>query len=282
VRRSIFLMPFALGLLVSQAGAQTAKSHYEAGERDIKAGLGVDAGREFEQAAKMAPNNTRYQTRFAEFRIEASQWAEAAGRLLSSTSRTRDAQRFLEEALHFDPNNAAAAELLGQVKVANERFTKLYKVQTIYVGEIKGNNGELIREQIKAALANAGRFRVLAADAGNAADSTISGLTEVREIGTRTITNAQAAGSTVGGSVGGGARGNRGGVVGAVVGGFGKTSEKTIENSSTSSLALTSEAIVLSLALKSGEVVWGWDDTKGCNAARVKCAVNDLVSAAQK
>jgi len=53
-------------------------------------------------------------------------------------------------------------------------------------------------------------------------------------------------------------------------------------NSSTSSLALTSEFIVLSLTLKSGEVVWGWDDTKDCNAARVKWAVNDLVSAAQK
>lgn len=282
MRRSTFLMPFASCLLLSPAGAQTAKSHYEAGEHDIKVGQGLDAGREFEQAAKMAPNNTRYQARFAEFRIEASQWAESAGRLLSSTNRTKDAQRFLEEALHFDPNNAAATELLDQVKVANERFAKLYRVQTIYVAEIKGDNGELIREQIKAGLANAGRFQVLAEDGGNAADSTISGLTEVREIGTQTITSAQAVGSTVGGGVGGGATGSRGGVVGAVVGGFGKTSEKTSQNSSTSSLALTSEAIVLSLTLKSGEVVWGWDDTKGCNVARVKCAVNDLVSAAQK
>jgi hypothetical protein len=282
MRQSSILILITLCLSASPAWAQTAKSHYEAGELAVKQARWVEAGREFEQAAKMALNNTRYQARFAEIRIEASQWAESAGRLLFSANRTREAQRLLEEALHFDSDNAAAAELLGQVKSANERFGKLYKVQTIYVAEVKGDDGELVREQIKASLANTGRFRVLAENAENVADSTISGLTEVREIGTQTTTNAQAVGSTLGGGVGGGARGERGGAVVAVVGGFGKTSEKTSENSTTSNVALTSEAIVLSLTLRSGEIIWGWDDTKGCNSARVKCAVSDLVSAAQK
>jgi len=280
--RSIFSMPIALCLLLTPASAQTAKSYYEAGERAVKAGSWVEAGRELEQAAKMAPNNKRYQARFAEIRIAASQWAVSAARLLISADRKVEAQLFIEDALRFDPNNAEAAKLMEQVNLANQRLAKLYAVRTVYVGKIEGDNGELIREQIKASLANTGRFQVLAENKDNVADSTISGRTEVREFGTQTTTNAQTVGSTVGGGVGGGATGERGGVVGAVVGGFGKTSEKRAENSTTSNVTLTSEAVVLSLTLKSGEIVWGWDDTKACNTARVKCAVDDLASAAKQ
>lgn len=280
--RSIFSMPIALCLLLTPAPAQTAKSYYEAGERAVKAGKWVEAGRELEQAARMAPNNKRYQARFAEIRIVASEWAVSAARLLMSVDRNREAQPFIDDALRFDPNNVGAANLSERLNAFNQRLAKLYAVRTVYVSQIEGDSGELIREQIKASLANTGRFRVLAENKDNVADSTISGRTEVREFGTQTTTNAQTVGSTVGGGVGGGAKGERGGVVGAVVGGFGKTSEKRSENSTTSNVALTSEAIVLSLTLKSGEVVWGWDDTKACNMARAKCAVDDLVSAAQK
>jgi hypothetical protein len=275
----MLLMPIALCLLLTPAPAQTAKAHYEAGERAAKEARWVVAGRELEQAATMAPNNERYQARFAEVRIRASQWAESAARILIDADRTREARSFVNDALRFDPRNAGAAELLEQLDLTNQRHAKLNAVQTVFVEKIEGDNGEMTREQIKAALANTGRFRViLREDKDNPADATITGRAELKEVETQTTISAQAQGTTQGAALGSGV----GGSAGAIVGAFGRKSEKRSEHSTESKKTLTSESVVLSLTLKSGEVVWGWDDTRACNVAKAKCAVNDLVSAARR
>jgi len=290
VRRSMFVTPIALCLLFTPAPAQTAKSHYDAGELALKAGRWVDAGREFEQAAKLAPDNNRYQSRYEAIRTEVSEWAVSAARLLMSADRNAEASRFIEDALRFDPNNAAAVGLLAQLNEVKQRLEKLYQVQTVYVGEITGTCastitedrcaiGEMTREQIKAALANTGRFRViLREDKGLLADATITGRAELKEVETQTTTSAQAQGTTRGAQLGTAV----GGTTGGMFGGVGKKSENTSEHSTESKRTLTSESVVLSLALKSGEVVWGWDDTKACSMAKAKCAVNDLVNAARR
>ena len=116
MRHAVLLASVALPILLCPALAQSAKDHYAAGERAVKDAKWVEAGREFEQAARMAPDNQGYQARFAEVRIKSSEWAESAAELLLGAGRAGEARAFVEEALHFDPRNAAAAELLVRLK----------------------------------------------------------------------------------------------------------------------------------------------------------------------
>lgn len=113
--RPIFLLPIALCSLLTTAVAQTANTHYEAGERAINEARWVDAGRELEQAAQMDPDNQRYQAAFAEVRVEASRWAESAARIYLSVNNVQSAQLMLMQAVHFDKGNQAAATLLAAV-----------------------------------------------------------------------------------------------------------------------------------------------------------------------
>jgi tetratricopeptide (TPR) repeat protein len=119
MRHLTSVLPIVLCLVLTRpASAQSAKAHYEAGERAIKGARCVDAGREFEQAAKLASANQSYQARYSEFRPEASRCAQSAGQLLFAAGRMGEARMFLEEALRFDPQNAGAAELLDLVRAA--------------------------------------------------------------------------------------------------------------------------------------------------------------------
>jgi cytochrome c-type biogenesis protein CcmH/NrfG len=117
MRYSILTAVIALFSLIP-ASAQPAKSHFQNGERLMSDGYWVFAAREFEQAVHLDPTNPRYQSRFAEVRIEASQWAESAANVLISADRNREAQSFIDDALRFDPTNARAARLLEQVNPA--------------------------------------------------------------------------------------------------------------------------------------------------------------------
>ena len=255
--RVLVLTTGALCLLFTPALAQTAKAHFAAGEQAIKDVRWVEAGLQFEMAAKMAPNNRRYQERFAEVRVEASGWAESAAKLLLSAEKIREAESFVEIAARFDPNSAAVTELLEQVKVAKLRRGKFNAVQSIYVDEIKGENGEMTREQIKALLANTGRFQVLGEEKDRSrADATIGGRAELREIETLTTISAKSKAAGMGSVFGSGG----GRAAGAVGGGFGTTSD----HSTTSVKPITAESVVLSLTLKSGEVIWGWDGNMPC------------------
>jgi hypothetical protein len=251
-------MQIALCLLPTSGLAQTAESYYEAGERALKDAIWVDAGRAFEQAAKIAPKIKRYQDRFAEVPMEASRRAVSAARLRLSLGLNTEAQSFIEDDLRFDPNNADAAELSEHVNALNERLSKLYAVQTVFVDKIEGDQGKMAREQLKAALANAGRFRVLIhEDKDDPADATISGRAELKEVGGQKTTSAQAEGTARGAGMSG--------------------------RSTESQMTLTSASVVLSLTLKSGEIVWGWDDTKTCKeTAKPKCAIDGLVSTARR
>src|SRR5580658_7632722 len=113
MRHFTSVIPIVLGLaLTPPASAQSARAHYEAGERAIKDARCVDAGREFELAAKLDPANQSYQAKYGEFRHEASKCAQSAGQLLFAAARIGEARIFLEDALRFDPQNAGAAELL--------------------------------------------------------------------------------------------------------------------------------------------------------------------------
>jgi hypothetical protein len=117
IRTAVFVLPIVLCLaLTPPASAQSAKAHYEAGEQAIKETRCVDAGREFELAAKLDPANQSYQAKYGEFRHEASKCAQSAGQLLFAAARIGEARIFLEDALRFDPQNAGAAELLERVK----------------------------------------------------------------------------------------------------------------------------------------------------------------------
>jgi len=262
VRCLILAMVISMCLLPGLASAQTAKSYYEAGERAAQEGRWVDAGRAFEQAVKMAPNNKHYQGRFSEVRMEASRRAVSAARLLISADRNGEAESFIEDALRFDPNNAGAAELLQQLNSEKQRLTELlHAVRKVYVDEIKGANGEKAREQIKALLVNTGRFQVLGEEED--ADAKIGGLAELKEVATTTTSSGRVRGSA------------DGSILGRTLG--------TSANAVTSVRPITSESVILSLTSKSGEVIWGWDDTKACNEmARAKCAINDLANAARR
>jgi hypothetical protein len=212
----------------------------------------------------MAPNNKRYQDMFAEVRIEASQWAESAARLLISADRKAEARSFIDEALRFDPDNIGATKLLEQLGGANPRLGKLNAVQTVYVDEIKGEIGGRTREQIKVLLVNTGRFQVLGEENKSNADATIGGHAELRELAVTTTSSGTTKGNTNGGLI-----------TSAIIGRH--------EKSTTSVERTTSESVVLSLTNKVGEVIWGWDGTKACTAAaKAKCAVDDLVNAARR
>jgi len=136
-----------------------------------------------------------------------------------------------------------------------QKPNRLLPIQSIFVDQLDGNNAPMIREQVMALLANSDRFR--AVDDPKTADATIKGRAETRD----SATAVTASGKTV---VGG---------VSMLAGGSNKSQSMTE--------VIVSEAIVLRLTLPSGETIWAWDDTKPCKERKAKCAIEDLVAAAQ-
>lgn len=148
---------------------------------------------------------------------------------------------------------------------------KLRGVSRIYVAPIEGDDGAMARDQIIATLANHNRFEIVNSE--ELADAVIEGRSEVRIGPTVTSSSAEARQTGVG-SIGG--MGSR---TGAVLGGVsvGRAKEKSTSSTET----LTGKALVLHLVLRSGETVWGWDDTSDCRSElKTKCAVEDLVASA--
>jgi hypothetical protein len=148
---------------------------------------------------------------------------------------------------------------------------KLETVARVYVAEIDGDAGEMARDQIIATLANNSRFQVVNSD--ELADAVIVGRAELRT--GPTITSGSAEGRETGiGSIGGlGSR--RTALVGGIATGH------TKEKSTSSTLTVTERALVLHVVLRSGETVWGWDDTTSCDSdLKTRCAIRDLVAVA--
>jgi hypothetical protein len=139
----------------------------------------------------------------------------------------------------------------------------LQPVQKVFVDQLEGNNGPMIREQLMALLANSGRYTLV--EDAKLADATIKGRAEARDAATKTA-SGNTAGDTAHAATFGPAS-------------FGGGSSSSTSQSMTE--VVVSEAMVLRLTLSSGETVWAWDDTKPCVGPKAKCAVHDLVAAAQ-
>ncbi len=123
-------------LLALPSFAQHSKARCENGERLLKEQLYVEAAREFEHGLKADPRNKRCQAKYQAIRFEASERAVSAAQLLVSANRIKEAVPFLEDALRFDPNNAAAAQWMTWVtdRLKDDRLTNADVIQLVSVG----------------------------------------------------------------------------------------------------------------------------------------------------
>ncbi len=134
--------------------------------------------------------------------------------------------------------------------------SKFGQIRNIFVEELGGNTGPQLHDRLIAVLVNSGRFT--AVEKLELADAVLRGRSD-------STNNATEISST--------SRGGAGAVAGVVLAG-GKTSSVT--------QAIVSESVSVRLTLASGEVIWGWDDSRPCKESKAKCAIDDMVSVAKK
>jgi hypothetical protein len=134
--------------------------------------------------------------------------------------------------------------------------SKFDQIRNIFVEEIGGNTGPQLRDRLIATVVNSGRFT--AVEKPELADAVLRGRSD-------SIHKATEVGST--------SKGGAGALAGVVLAG-GTSSSVTEE--------ILSESVSVRLTLPSGEVIWGWDDSKPCKESKARCAIDDLTSAAKK
>jgi hypothetical protein len=142
--------------------------------------------------------------------------------------------------------------------------SKLDTVRKLYVEQIEGGNGPMSRDQLKALIANSHRFELV--DDPAKADALLQGRSETRDGGFvfRSSQHSDNLGLAVP-------------IAGTVVaGGNGKSDSQGRRDT------IVAEYLVLRLMLPSGEGVWAWDDTKTCYRAKAACAVEEMVTVANK
>jgi hypothetical protein len=132
--------------------------------------------------------------------------------------------------------------------------SKFDSIRKIYVEELGGNTGPILRDQIIAALVNSGRF--VAVEKPDLSDATIRGRSD-------STSNATAVSTT--------SRNNASAIAGVVIGGA-KSASVTEE--------IVKDSVSVRLTLPSGEVIWAWDGSKPCSQAKAQCAVQDLTATA--
>ncbi len=172
----------------------------------------------------------------------------------------------VNEALIFDasskvkiPNTmhnvviASMDQYAPPVPRAPSRFEQIHK---IFVDELGGNTGPELRDRLIATIVNTGRFT--AVEKADLADAVLRGRSD-------TTSPATAVSSTSNGGAG---------AVGGIVLAGGKMSSVT--------QAIVHEAVSVRLTLSSGEVIWGWDDSKPCKESKARCAIDDLTSTAKR
>jgi len=175
------------------------------------------------------------------------------------TTDTWEAGGEMEWAATTGPNqrglNAPSLEL-----VALQRLVpKLRSVYRVFIGEIGGTAGAVARDKLLALLANEQRFQVV--ETVEVADAIIAGHSDLLVGPTVSTTN--------------GSRGAAVAVIGNTALGGGGGTSTTITSSS------TALSLALHASLRSGETVWGWDDSNGCGAwPKTQCAVADLIGCA--
>lgn len=160
--------------------------------------------------------------------------------------------------------------------------SKFDSIRRIYVEEFGGNTGLLLREHVIGDLANSARF-VPVEEPGNA-DAFIRGRSDSQQQGTKVSNSGTESGSS------------RSGVSAVAIAGsvFGSVRTRGQAASSSTSVSenVISETISLRLTVPSGDVIWGWDETKPCVSnlvgpefsmiAKARCAVQDLTGLANQ
>jgi hypothetical protein len=136
---------------------------------------------------------------------------------------------------------------------APSRFDAIRKV---YVDELGGNTGPILRDQIIAALVIDGRFT--AVEKPDLADAFIRGRSDSQDESTKVTSDG---------------KGTAGAVFGTVI-----TRGKTTSVTQT----VVSEKVSLRLTIASGEAIWAWDGTKPCNSTKARCAIEDLTANARQ
>lgn len=133
---------------------------------------------------------------------------------------------------------------------------KMQSVFALYVAPIKGTDGDVARNEIIADLIGNQRFKVV--ESPEIADAVISG---AAELGTPTIKSSRWATSSI-------------------TSGLGRI-DGNGSNSSLTTQSYKAKSLVLHATLRSGEVIWGWDNTGRCLwNSNVQCAVEHLSNSA--
>lgn len=132
----------------------------------------------------------------------------------------------------------------------------MQSVFALYVAPIKGTDGDVARNEIIAGLIGNQRFKVV--ETPELADAIISG---AAELGTPTIKSS-------------------GWATSRITAGLGRI-DGDGSNSSIMTRSYKAKSLVLHATLRSGEVIWGWDDTSRClRNSNVQCAVEHLSNSA--
>jgi hypothetical protein len=134
--------------------------------------------------------------------------------------------------------------------------SKFDPIRKVFVEEIGGNTGPQLRDRLIADLVNSTRFTAVEDPA--LADAVIRGRSDSMNDTTEVDSKARGGGGAIGGGV------------------------FTAGKSSSVTHVIVSESVSVRLTLPSGEVIWGWDDTKSCKQSKAKCAVDDLTFAATR
>jgi hypothetical protein len=167
---------------------------------------------------------------------------------------------------------------LASVDIALDEIRRvvpeLAKVTTVYVLPFEGNVGEINAERILALLAASPRFKVIN-DPDLPHDAVIEGRAQSQAVGL-SATTTERADSQMNGSAAIGVIGfpTLGRVRGATTG------DQSAEKQSTSVTgSIVEETLILRLMQK-GQILWGWEGSKGCIKPKPACAVEDLIDAA--
>jgi hypothetical protein len=167
-------------------------------------------------------------------------------------------------------------------RIVRQRLQSSIPFGESYVEEFGGNTGLLLREHVIGDLANSARF-VPVEEPGNA-DAFIRGRSDSQQQGTKVSNSGTESGSS------------RSGVSAVAIAGsvFGSVRTRGQAASSSTSVSenVISETISLRLTVPSGDVIWGWDETKPCVSnlvgpefsmiAKARCAVQDLTGLANQ
>jgi hypothetical protein len=134
--------------------------------------------------------------------------------------------------------------------------SKFDPVHKIYVEELGGNTGPILREQIIAAIVNSGRFS--AVEIVTSADAVLHGRSDSLDDATKVTTSGHGSGGAIGGVV--------------ITGG----------KSSSVTQRVVTEIDTLRLTVPSGDVIWAWDGAGPCALTKARCAIENLTTAARQ